>query len=215
MGLVMHERFIAVMRNRTALPKLTPDHIWHPGLDRDLKAHLSGLPSSPEADTSRLLVAALHLWNDNLEAAHEIVQFFEQQPTGCLLHAIVHRREGDYWNAKYWIGRAGAHPAYHALQARTSRLLEDRHAEAAESGRQLAEAFRTMADQGEWNPYLFVETVAMQQSMAREETANELLETIQQLELMSVIRYLDGRLRSEGEGGDGRESRGQEATDED
>lgn len=46
------------------------------------------------------------LYFDELERAHEVCQAMEG-PTGAELHAIVHRREGDFWNAQYWYRRAG------------------------------------------------------------------------------------------------------------
>jgi len=59
-----------------------------------------------------------------------------------------------------------------------------------------------MASQGEWNPYLFLEAVAIQQSRGGEET-KEVLEQLQLLELRSVVRYLEGHLRQGGREGDG------------
>lgn len=40
------------------------------------------------------------------ERAHEIVQDIETA-TAALIHAYLHRREGDDPNARYWYGRAG------------------------------------------------------------------------------------------------------------
>jgi len=44
-----------------------------------------------------------------LEAAHEIAQSAEGEPLHDWLHALVHRIEGDDWNADYWYRRAGQH----------------------------------------------------------------------------------------------------------
>lgn len=46
--------------------------------------------------------AALHLLNDDIETAHKIAQDSEGEITSDLCHAILHRREGDYWNSKWW-----------------------------------------------------------------------------------------------------------------
>ncbi len=49
------------------------------------------------------------LWFDgkgNWEAAHNIAQE-KNTPLYCLLHAYLHRKEGDNWNANYWYTRAG------------------------------------------------------------------------------------------------------------
>ncbi|HEY4329282.1 MAG TPA: hypothetical protein VGN88_06075, partial [Phycisphaerae bacterium] len=47
----------------------------------------------------------LWLLADDLDKAHKICQ---EVPTshGSAWHAIVHRREGDFWNSKYWWHRA-------------------------------------------------------------------------------------------------------------
>jgi hypothetical protein len=56
--------------------------------------------------------ACLHLLNDDLTRSHEIVQAQEGVATFDYLHAIVHRREGDYSNSKYWFRQVGAHPVW-------------------------------------------------------------------------------------------------------
>lgn len=52
------------------------------------------------------LKAALWLYVDDLERSHQISQTIES-PVGWLLHGIMHRREGDFWNSKYWFRKAG------------------------------------------------------------------------------------------------------------
>ncbi|MDV7144980.1 hypothetical protein R3X27_20045 [Tropicimonas sp. TH_r6] len=42
-----------------------------------------------------------------MEAAHQICQSHEGDPTFDWIHALVHRIEGDDWNAEYWYRRAG------------------------------------------------------------------------------------------------------------
>ena len=57
------------------------------------------------------LQATLWLYVDDLDRAHELVQDLHS-PTGSLLHAVMHRREGDFSNAMYWYRKAGHHPAF-------------------------------------------------------------------------------------------------------
>lgn len=56
------------------------------------------------------MLAGLWLWHDALERSHTISQSIETA-TGSFWHAILHRREGDFFNAKYWYARCRNHPA--------------------------------------------------------------------------------------------------------
>jgi hypothetical protein len=69
-------------------------------------ALVAGLPQR-RAD---LLLACLLLWHDRLEAAHRLVQRHEGDPDADCLHAIMHRREPDEANSRYWWSRVGVHP---------------------------------------------------------------------------------------------------------
>jgi hypothetical protein len=49
------------------------------------------------------------LWYDaqgDWEQAHNIIQNIEDK-TAAQIHAYLHRKEGDIWNADYWYNRAG------------------------------------------------------------------------------------------------------------
>lgn len=58
------------------------------------------------------VAACLHLLNDDLDAAHVLCQAAESDPTANYIHQIVHRREGDFGNTRYWIAKTGTHPFY-------------------------------------------------------------------------------------------------------
>lgn len=77
-----------------------------------------------DTDEAACLHAALYLWHDFLHEAHEICQAVET-PSGSFWHAILHRREGDFSNAKYWYARVGKHPAYEAIAANAATLLRE------------------------------------------------------------------------------------------
>ena len=56
-----------------------------------------------------LCAAGLWLAYTHLAECHRIAQSHES-PDGNYWHAIMHRREGDFWNSKYWFRRVGQHP---------------------------------------------------------------------------------------------------------
>lgn len=50
--------------------------------------------------------ALYHDKEDNWTKAHELIQD-EQTPEAAWIHAYLHRKEGDEFNAGYWYRRAG------------------------------------------------------------------------------------------------------------
>ncbi len=65
-------------------------------------------------DAAAGVLAGLWLWHDWLDESHRICQAIET-PTGSFWHAIMHRREGDFSNSKYWFARVVDHPAYPSI----------------------------------------------------------------------------------------------------
>lgn len=41
------------------------------------------------------------------EAAHGVVQQYEDDPAAAWIHAVLHKVEGDLGNSRYWYRRAG------------------------------------------------------------------------------------------------------------
>jgi hypothetical protein len=71
-----------------------------------------------ELRVAAVVRGVLHMLNDDLPSAHAIAQSEDGEMTFDYLHAIVHRREGDYGNAKYWYGRVVAHPVLEQVHGR-------------------------------------------------------------------------------------------------
>lgn len=90
----------------------------------DLSAKLDALFHEANLSSTRqeLIRSLLLLWHDHLDASHNISQSIENAD-GSFVHAIMHRREPDYWNAKYWWRRVGAHPAFPAIGRRVGALF--------------------------------------------------------------------------------------------
>jgi hypothetical protein len=75
--------------------------------DMDLSAFKKTI--SGEEVPSSLSVYLQALWFDgrgNWEQAHQLIQDLEDQKAAWI-HAYLHRKEGDVWNADYWYRRAG------------------------------------------------------------------------------------------------------------
>lgn len=60
-----------------------------------------------QSDKNALAQAVEHLRRGDLDSAHKIAQEHEGDPLADTLHAVIHRREGDYSNSLYWWRRVG------------------------------------------------------------------------------------------------------------
>ncbi len=98
-------------------------------------------------DETRACLAGAWLLHDFLDESHAVSQGIDT-PTGSFWHGIMHRREGDFSNAKYWFRRVGAHAAYAPLAATVGELA------ATDAERSLA---ARLAAGGRWDACGFVD----------------------------------------------------------
>ncbi len=76
-------------------------------------------------DSARSLCqSGLWLLAGDLDRSHDISQKSESAE-GSFWHGIMHRREGDFGNAKYWFRRVGAHPLFEQLAELTGGVYAD------------------------------------------------------------------------------------------
>jgi hypothetical protein len=68
--------------------------------------HKSLSAVAPPSGTSDYLQSLWHDGKGNWEKAHTIIQDMEDK-TASWIHAYLHRKEGDEWNAQYWYNKAG------------------------------------------------------------------------------------------------------------
>ena len=114
-----------------------------------LEAESIGTPPQTVVDREMAMccVAGLWLWNDFLDESHTISQDIPST-TGSYWHGIMHRREPDFSNGKYWFRRAGDHPIFEPLCNATRQLV-------AQNDR--AEECAFLATQTSWDPFRFVD----------------------------------------------------------
>src|SRR4051812_18805083 len=103
---------IAELLRAPRVPELGAGHIDTASVARlrDVgEAELFAPHAVRDPSAARACLAALHLWFDDLDGSHRISQDLPT-PEGSAWHGIMHRREGDFWNSKYWFRRVGSHP---------------------------------------------------------------------------------------------------------
>lgn len=72
-----------------------------------------------DAEMAAACLSALWLRHGFLDQSHRLSQGIASAE-GSFWHGIMHRREGDYPNAKYWFRRVGPHPVLAALAERSA-----------------------------------------------------------------------------------------------
>ena len=91
------------------------------------------LPHAPAA----LARAGLFYFHNALDDSHKAAQELEGD-TAAYWHGMVHRREADFDNARYWMRRAGEQPVFQEMQGRAS------------------DGAPHMGRQSNWDPFLFI-----------------------------------------------------------
>ncbi|MCO5053044.1 MAG: hypothetical protein M9920_12155 [Verrucomicrobiae bacterium] len=148
----------------------------------ELEARLTALltPAPPSASRRQLVRALVLLWHDHLDAAHTLVQSLPD-PEASFIHAIMHRREPDYWNSKYWWRRVGAHPVFSELALRAQELF------AAQPGVAALKISPPLIRNGRWVPDAFVDLC---ERAVNENLPLDGLRELQRLEFATLLEFL-------------------------
>ena len=138
------------------LPTLVPEKAWSTELTDALAStsldELFQGESVKNTTFGDAIKSGLLLWNDALDESHNISQELSNQ-TGSYWHGIMHRREPDYSNAKYWFGRVGTHPIFPQVRERALAILN----ETPEPSDALARIAQTIEAEAHWDAYQFVD----------------------------------------------------------
>jgi len=95
--------------------------------------------------------SGLWLLHDFLDESHRIAQDIHT-PTGSFWHGIMHRREPDPSNAKYWFRKVGDHPVFQSLREESAELaLRNRRKQGWD------DAAGFLVEQSQWDPFAWID----------------------------------------------------------
>lgn len=190
MNIEASKEILETLKNRKPLQSLLPNKIWNNDLDETIENLSIDQVEGLQTEVLEYVLAwksGLHLWNDSLTKSHTISQNIINQ-TGSYWHAIMHRLEPDYSNAKYWFKQVGMHPVYILLQKDITKFLLSRNEVDHLKNVELKSGLKTIQQQSLWNSNLFIDLVEIQ-SKVQDEEAQHLLENIQHFEMMNLLSF--------------------------
>jgi hypothetical protein len=121
-------------------------------------ADLFGTRPIPHPENAQACLAGLWLYHDFLDESHRLSQDIENV-NGSFWHGIMHRREPDPDNARYWFRRVGEHPIFDPLRQAAVRLV-------SESSPAPDAIFLKM--QSKWDPFAFIDLCEVVRGTASE-----------------------------------------------
>ncbi len=128
-------------------------------------------------DMASACLAGLWLYHDFLDESHALSQEISTT-TGSYWHGILHRREPDYPNAKYWFRRVGDHPVFEPLHLAAGEMA---------AAQKLPSSAKFLATQSKWEPFAFVDLC--ESSLAGHSPCEMLCQQVQMREWEILFEY--------------------------
>lgn len=172
------------------LPALYPIEEWDAKMDARIEALVPAMitQGSPDQDPYGMAIkAGLYLLNESLDKSHEIAQEITNA-TGSYWHALMHRMEGDYSNAKYWFNDVGHHPIFSNLLLYVSNYLTVKDL-ADLDNEALRQKLEVLTTSPEWVPCVFIDVIELQVSLVQNPIVDGWLRHIQRYEMQLLLQY--------------------------
>jgi len=146
----------------------------------ELNAKLDSLLGDAKISSVRqqLIRSLVLLWHDHLDASHTISQGIKNAD-GSFVHAIMHRREPDAWNSKYWWRRVGEHPVFPEIAKQVGELL------ARSRRREEADLAKCLLPGGNWDAAAFTDAC----DAAKDDSLIQMLREIQRIETEVLLEH--------------------------
>lgn len=155
----------------------TPDPVMHSKLAALTIERAFEGRAVRDHDMARCVLAGLWLLHDFMDESHTISQDIEK-PSGSYWHAILHRREPDYANAKYWFRRVGEHAIFAKL----------RDAAAEEARKSDAPGAAYLVTQNTWDAFKFADLCATAES-STDDALRQLCRSVQMREFRLLFDH--------------------------